>query len=456
VTDGTDHVTWARSERFVPRAFIRPFIRFSNREASSGLVLIGAAIAALIWANLWPGAYEELLGTRFRFDFGPLRLDEDLHHLINDGFMAVFFFVVGLEIKRELVVGELRDRRAAALPVIAAVGGMVAPALIYLAIAGASGEPGRGWGIPMATDIAFAIGVLSLVGKRVPLGAKLFLLTLAIADDIGAIVVIAVFYTSELSVGWLAAAGGGLVAVLLAQRIGVRSYTLYAPLAIMIWFATLESGVHATLAGVALGLLTPARPYYDFDEFNAKGRELMAELINDDDNVSERELADHSLLTISAISRESVSPLARIEDRLGNWSSFVVVPLFALANAGINFQGTSVTDGLFKPVGLGVALGLVVGKIVGVTGFTLAAMRIGTGRLPRGMTARHLLGVATVAGIGFTVSLFIAGLAFTDPDLIESAKVGIFGASIVAALLGWLILRTGESQTGEAQAGEEA
>jgi len=444
------HITWARSERFVPRAFIRPFLRFSNREASSGLVLVAAAAVAVAWANLWPEAYESLLGTTFRFDFGPLHLTDDLHLLINDGLMAIFFFVVGLEIKRELVVGELRDRRAAALPVIAAVGGMAAPALVYLAIAGASGEAGRGWGIPMATDIAFAIGILSLVGKKVPVGAKLFLLTLAIADDIGAILVIAVFYTAELSMGWLALAGGGLAAVVLAQRVGIRSSAVYVPVAIFIWFATLESGVHATLAGVALGLLTPARPYYDFDEFRAKGRDLMTGLSPEDDDVAERELADYTLLTISEISRESVSPLARIEHRLGNWSSFVVVPLFALANAGVNFQGSSVGEALLGPVGLGVSLGLIVGKIIGITGFTLAAVRLKAGRLPEGVTPRHVLGVATVAGIGFTVSLFIANLAFTDPDLIEDAKVGIFAASIVAALLGWLVLRVGPTRNEEA------
>jgi NhaA family Na+:H+ antiporter len=302
----------------------------------------------------------------------------------------------------------------------------------------------------MATDIAFAIGILSLVGKKVPVGAKLFLLTLAIADDIGAILVIAIFYTAELSMGWLALAGGGLAAVVIAQRVGIRSNALYVPVAIFIWFATLESGVHATLAGVALGLLTPARPYYDFDEFRAKGRELVTGLGAEDDDVAERELADHTLLTISEISRESVSPLARIEHRLGNWSSFVVIPLFALANAGVNFQGSSLGEALMTPVGLGVSLGLIVGKIVGITGFTLAAVRLKAGRLPESVTPRHVLGVATVAGIGFTVSLFIANLAFTDPDLIEDAKVGIFAASLVAALLGWLVLRVGPTRNGEA------
>jgi NhaA family Na+:H+ antiporter len=201
---------------------------------------------------------------------------------------------------------------------------------------------------------------------------------------------------------------------------------------------------------VALGLLTPARPYYDFDEFRAKGRDLMTGLSPEDDDVSERELADHTLLTISEISRESVSPLARIEHRLGNWSSFVVIPLFALANAGVNFQGSSVGEALLSPVGLGVSLGLIVGKIVGITGFTLAAVRLKAGRLPEAVTPRHVLGVATVAGIGFTVSLFIANLAFTDPDLIEDAKVGIFAASLVAALLGWLVLRVGPTRDEEA------
>ncbi|MGQ0849033.1 MAG: Na+/H+ antiporter NhaA [Actinomycetota bacterium] len=436
------HVTWIGSERLVPRAFIRPFLRYANTEASSGSVLIGAAVIALIWANLAPANYLAAFTTPFRLEVGTFSLSSDLHSFINDGLMTLFFFVVGLEVKRELVVGELRDRRAAALPVMAAVGGMAGPGLIYLAIVGWSGEAGRGWGIPMATDIAFAVGILSLVGRRAPVGAKLFLLTLAIADDIGAILIIALFYTSSLSPGWLGMAVFGLLAAWIAGRIGVRSLTFYIPLGVAVWLAMYQSGVHPTLTGVFLGLLTPALPYYPLSDFHDKGRPLVASLLTEDDDVIEREQADHTLLTVSDIARESVSPLARIEHRLGLWSSFAVVPLFALSNAGVNFGEVPILDGLASPVGLGVALGLVAGKSIGIGLATWGAVRLRLGRLPVGMNSRHLLGVATVAGIGFTVSLFVTDLAFTNPNLANQAKVGIFAASFFAAVAGWLILRS--------------
>ena len=442
MTEPPRHITWARSDRFVPRAFIRPFVRFADTEASSGIVLVAAAAAALIWANLAAESYATVFETVLRVDFGPLHFEETLHEIINDGLMAVFFFVVGLEIKRELVVGELRDPKAAMLPVIAALGGMVAPALIYLLVVGGSGEAGRGWGIPMATDIAFAVGVLALVGRRAPAGAKLFLLSLAIADDIGAIVVIALFYTADLSLLWLGGALGGLIVIWGASRVGVRAFSFYAPLALVVWLATLESGVHATLAGVALGLLTPARPFYDLTEFHRRGRPILDSLLTEDDDVIEREQADHTLMTMAEVSRESVAPLARILHHLETWSSFGVVPLFALANAGVVFAGGSLSAGLTSRVGLGVALGLVAGKLVGISAFTQAAVKLGAGRLPNGMTLHHLLGVATVAGIGFTVSLFITELAFSDPGLLEAGKFGVFAASAVAALGGWLILRS--------------
>ncbi|MGB7859100.1 MAG: Na+/H+ antiporter NhaA, partial [Acidimicrobiia bacterium] len=273
------HETWISSDRFVPRTFVRPFVYFTRIEASSGIVLLVAAIAAIIWANSgFAREYFEILEAHITIEFFGFEFSESVLYLINDGLMAIFFFVVGLEIKRELVLGDLRDPRAAALPVMAALGGMVFPALIYVFLnVGASGEALRGWGIPMATDIAFALGIVALLGSRVPSGAKLFLLAIAIADDIGAIAVIAIFYTEDLSPGYLAAAIAGLGVIWIAQRVGIRSLVVYVPLAVVIWYCTLESGVHATLAGVALAFLTPARAYYTSEEMDEKARTVLDE-----------------------------------------------------------------------------------------------------------------------------------------------------------------------------------
>jgi NhaA family Na+:H+ antiporter len=433
---------WARSGRFVPRTFVRPLINFVNLEASSGIVLVAATAVALIWANVHLESYEELFATPFLIELGPFHLEETLRGLVNDGLMAIFFFVVGLEIKRELVVGDLHDTRAALLPALAALGGMAVPALIYLAIAGA--EPGaeRGWGIPMATDIAFAIGVLALLGRRIPAGVKLFLLTLAIVDDIGAIAVIAIFYTSDLSWPWLGVAVAALISVWVATRAGIRSLGLYLPLAFVAWLATLESGVHATLAGVALGFLTPAYPYYRLADFRMQAQRLLASLGKEDDDVIERESADHSLMTISIFARESVAPLARLEPGFNLWSANVVVPIFALANAGISIGSGTIAS----PVALGVALGLLLGKTIGVSLFTAVGMRTGIGRLPPGMAGHHILGVSILSGIGFTVSIFVAGLAFNEARLLVDAKIGIFVASVVAAVVGYTVLRIGSKK----------
>ncbi len=436
------HQTWATSERFVPKRFVRPFARFTRIEAASGIVLLAASVVAIIWANSrWSTIYFQLLETHLTIELGPFHLDESFLHLINDGLMAIFFFVVGLEIKRQLVLGDLRDPRAAALPVMAALGGMIFPAAIYLLTnADAGGEAMRGWGIPMATDIAFAVGVMALVGSKIPGSAKLFLLTLAIADDIGAITVIAIFYTDDLDLGYLALAVGGLALARLANRAHVRSLAFYIPLGVVIWFLTLESGVHATLAGVALGFLTPARPMYPAAEFDRRARAILDTYPHQPDSPETREHADHEALLLSEISTEAVSPLSRLENRLQIWSSFVVVPLFALANAGIDFRGVDIIDAMSSTVALGVALGLVVGKTVGITLFTLVAVRTGLGRLPTGTGWSHIVGLASVGGIGFTVALFVAGLAFGDSALNDLAKVGIFGGSLLAGLIGLAVL----------------
>lgn len=435
------HRTWATSERFVPKTFIRPFVRFSQIEASSGMVLLLAAVAALIWANSpWSENYFSLLEEHVTIELFAFRLDESVLHLINDGLMAVFFFVVGLEIKRELVLGDLRDPKAAALPVLAALGGMALPALIYFAF-NAGTAASHGWGIPMATDIAFAIGVVALLGSRVPPGAKLFLLAVAIADDIGAIVVIALFYTADLKAGFLAASIVALIVVWIAGRVNVRAMSFYLPMALVIWYLTLESGVHATLAGVALAFLTPARPLYQPREFDQRARAILdAFPIEDVTDPYAQEHADHEALVLSEIATESVAPLNRMEHRLVVWSSFVIVPIFALANAGVDFRAVSIGAALTSNIALGVAAGLVVGKIVGITTASYGAVRLGLGKLPPGTNWSHVVGLSAVAGIGFTVSLFVAGLAFADPQFTDLAKVGIFSGSLVAGIIGSIIL----------------
>ena len=366
---------------------------FLHDEAVGGIVLVAATVVALVWAN--SGAADSYI----RFWHHPLTLGsgshavtEDLVGWVNDGLMAVFFFVVGLEIKRELVVGELRELRAAVLPMAAATGGAVLPALLFGLVA-PGGEAGRGWGVPMATDIAFAVGVLALVGSRASGGAKLFLLSIAIVDDLIAIVVIAVFYSGSLHPAWLLLAGAG-VGVVLAMRPFVSHPLAYVPAGVLVWFGLLESGVHATLAGVVLGLLTPTGL--------VRGRRVLADL----------------------------------EHRLHPVSAYVVIPLFALANAGLYLRGGVLSDALTQRLTWAVVIGLVVGKTVGIAGATFALLRTGWVRLPAGMATREVWPLAVLGGIGFTVALFIADLAYTDPALVTQAKVGIFVASALAAAFG--------------------
>ncbi|HSJ35603.1 MAG TPA: Na+/H+ antiporter NhaA [Acidimicrobiia bacterium] len=436
------HDTWATSNRFVPRTFVRPLYRFSQIEAASGLALLVAAAVALIWANSpLADSYHHLFEeVHLEISLGAFHFEESLGHFINDGLMALFFFVVGLEIKREMVLGDLSNPKAAALPVVAALGGMIVPALIYLAFtSGAGGEATRGWGIPMATDIAFAVGVISLLGRRVPAGGKLFILALAIADDIGAIAVIAVFYTTDLRALWLVGAVIGLGLIWFGQRSGVRSLIFYVPFALFVWFATLESGVHATLAGVVMGLLTPARAWYSATELDTKAR-MILDTYPIGKTILDEERADHEAMLLAEIANESVAPLNRLEHRLLPWSSFVIVPLFALANAGVTFSGTPLGGILENPVALGVGLGLLVGKPIGITLFAWLAVRSGIGRLPPHTTWSHIVGLGSLAGIGFTVSLFVTGLAFTSDEFTGVAKIGIFAGSLLAGIVGSTLL----------------
>ena len=411
--------------RRLPRA-VRAFL---HTEAAGGVVLLVAAVAALAWANSpWQDSYATVWHTEFTIGLGRWNVTEDLQHWINDALMAVFFFVVGLEIKRELVKGDLRDPRAAAVPVIAALGGMVAPALIFVAFN--SGRPGSdGWGIPMATDIAFAVGLLALLGPRVPATLKLFLLTLAIVDDIGAIIVIAAFYSTGVDVGAVAIAAVLLLVIVGLVRAQVVWLPVYVALAAGVWLATYASGIHATIAGVVLGLLAPARQLAPA----TVAREWASHL---DDEPAPADMA-----AMTRLARASVSPAERFEHELHPWTSFGIVPLFALANAGVTIRADAFETAGATPVVIGIAGGLVIGKTVGITAATWLAVRTGIGRLPEGATWPSIVGVAAVAGIGFTVSLFIAGLAFGAGSPIEdAAKLGILAASALAAIIGAVLL----------------
>ena len=435
---------WIASDRFIPRRFVRPVLRLTQRSAASGIVLVIAAVVAMLWANLpvFGDSYLDFWQNQhLEVSFGPVHFTEDFKHLVNDGLMTIFFFVVGLEIKRELVLGELRDRRKAALPVVAALGGMVLPALIYVAFNAGDAAALRGWGVPMATDIAFSLGVLALVGSRAPVGARLFLLAVAIADDIGAIVVIAIFYTEDLSFGYLWLGIAVLVLMAVGSKVNIRSHIFYAPMAVIAWFCFLESGVHGTIAGVILGFITPSRPLYDAQEFDRAARRIVDIFPADSPEPYFQEKVEYEARLLSDVARESIAPLSRAQRHLHDWSAFVIVPIFALANAGVSMAGLDMVDATTSRVALGVAFGLVVGKVIGVTGFAWLVVKLGWGRLPSGVGWRHMTGTGMLAGIGFTVALFIAELAYTDPAVIDLSKIGIFTGSITAGILGYLILR---------------
>ena len=413
------------------RPVLAPLQSFLHTEAAGGVVLALATLVALVWANTrWSGSYADLWHTELSVGVGHHVIEESLAHWVNDLAMAFFFFVVGLEIKREMVHGELQDPRTAVLPIACAVGGMAVPALIYLAVNAPHPATSGGWGIPMATDIAFSIGVLTLLGRRVPASMKLFLLTLAIVDDIGAILVIAIFYSDSFEPMWLAGAAAAVVAVLALQRAGVRSLAPYVVLAAVCWLATYQSGVHATIAGVVLGLVTPARPLRGPAELQTVLREqLDGEALADERH---DEADETSYLGIVTVATEGVSPLGRLEHALHPWTAFVVLPLFALANAGVSLSGGL---DLSSPLTLGIVGGLVIGKPLGIVVAAVLAIRLGGASLPAHAGWVELVGAGCLAGIGFTVSLFVSGLAF-EGALVDQAKIAVLAASGVAGLLG--------------------
>jgi len=428
-------------------AFIKvltPFEEFIHRQTTTGLILMATAVLAVILANS-PLAepYQHLLHTPLSVSVGSWQLGLSLHHFINDGLMALFFFVVGLELKREILVGELAQPRQAALPIIAAIGGMVVPALIYYAF-NPSGDAARGWGVPMATDIAFAIGVLVLLANRVPKALITFLVALAIVDDLGAVIVIAVFYTEHLApeaLGIALALTGLLFAF---NRSGIRSPLPYFMVAVLLWYALLQSGVHATLAGVIGAFTVPAFPKYDPSLFSRRVKKLIEDF-DRSHQVNSNILTNEELFSLARVlenGAERVStPLQRLERFWHLPVAFLVIPIFALGNAGIPLELGNLGDAFTHPVVLGVSLGLVLGKFIGISGASWLALRLGLGQLPEGTRFSQIVAVSLLGGIGFTMAIFIAELGFAgQPDLLVLAKTGIIFASLFAGIGGYSLL----------------
>ena len=419
-----------------------PFQEFVKTESFSGILLISFMLVALIWANSpWSASYESLWQTKINVSVGSFKIDKPLLLWINDGLMAVFFFVVGLEIKRELLVGELSSLRQALFPIAAALGGMLVPAAFYL-ILNANGSGEGGWGIPMATDIAFALGILALLGKRAPLPLKIFLTAVAIVDDIGAVLVIALFYTDKIVWASLGAAAIIFILLMILSRMGVRKPLPYALLGIALWVAFLKSGVHATIAGVLLAMTIPASTAIDRKGFLDRARQYLDQFekegIKDGNSFTTKK--QRALLQGIEDSAQGVeAPLQRLEHALHPWVAFFIMPIFALANAGVDLR-TDIIAALVNPITLGIILGLVVGKQIGITFMAWLVTRMGLSRKINGVTWKQIYGASMLAGIGFTMSLFISNLAFSDPVMLSNAKVGILVASFISAGLGWFVL----------------
>lgn len=422
-----------------------PFEEFLHRQTTTGVLLICCAIIALIIANSpLLDAYDQLLHMQIGLTVGAWSIQHSVHHWINDGLMAIFFFVVGMEIKREVISGELSNFKSASLPIIAAIGGIAVPAIFYWLI-NQGGEGARGWGIPMATDIAFAVGVIALLGSRVPKSLVTFLVALAIVDDLCAVLVIAIFYTDTIHTGYLLAAAGITTLLIALNLLGIRRILPYFILAIFLWIAMEGSGVHATIAGIIGAWTVPAYARYGpakmgklirgiVDEYD-QGHQADTAIINNPQQSAQAWKISHAM-------ELGISPLQRLESAFHIPSTYLVIPLFALANAAIPLDGASIVEAMNHPIAIGIAVGLVFGKIVGIAGCALLARALGIGELPTGITPMHIIGVSMLGGIGFTMSIFIAELAFVwDGSLIVIAKMGVLFASLVAGVGGYLWLR---------------
>lgn len=429
------------------RAFSRvltPFEEFIHRETTGGLLLMACTIIALAVVNLgFLETYEHILQTPVSLALGAWELEKSLHHWINDGLMALFFFVVGLEIKREVIVGELSDIGKASLPIIAAIGGMIVPALIYTLFSGGP-ETGSGWGIPMATDIAFAVGVLVLLGGRAPRALLTFLVALAIVDDLGAVIVIALFYTDTIYWGALGLAAVLFALLVLMNILGIRRPLPYFLIGILLWLAMLKSGVHATLAGVLTALTIPAHPKFEPQQFSKLVRRLLDKFDQSHKpglGIMRNEEQRSILQTLENGVHLVETPLQRLEHSMHTPVAFLIIPLFALANAGIPVYFDSLGETLVHPVTIGVMLGLILGKFLGIAGFSWLAVKLGLGKLPEGVSFVHIAGVSLLGGIGFTMSIFIAELAFVgQTEYLLMAKTGILFASFIAGIGGYIWL----------------
>lgn len=429
---------------------LKPINDFLHKEASGGILLIIFTVVALIWANSpWSDSYHNLWNTYISINTGDLSLKLSFLHWINDGLMVIFFFVVGLEIKRELLVGELSSVKKASLPVAGAIGGMLVPALFYVFFTSGT-EAVNGWGIPMATDIAFVVGILAILGSRVPLGLKVFVVSLAIADDIGAVLVIAIFYTSQISISALLAAAVILVLLGIVNKLGVKSLIIYSTLGLLLWLAVLQSGIHATIAGVLLAFTIPVKARINTKRFSEKTKDLLDKFNSageHGENVLTNENRQTDVMAIEENCKKILTPLQRFEHGLHPWSSFLIIPLFALANAGVTLTGMDLGAALTSSVSVGIIAGLFLGKQFGIFAFAWLAVKIKLASLPEGVSWRKIYGGGILAGIGFTMSLFIAGLAFNDDSLLNLAKIGILTASLIAGVVGYLFLKASLSKT---------
>jgi NhaA family Na+:H+ antiporter len=418
----------------------RPAESFFKKEASSSILLLVASILAVIWANSsFASIYHALLHTELTLALGDYLISKSLLHWINDGLMTFFIFIVGLEIKREILVGELSTPKSALLPVIAAIGGMLVPGALFFAI-NQGGDTVRGWGIPMATDIAFALGAIAVFGRKLPVGLRVFLSAFAIADDLGAVIIIAVFYTKEIVWIYLILCLLLVLGLIIANLLWIRATLVYTLLGLGIWLAVLNSGVHPTVAGFVVALFIPARGKYDTDRFVKRVNELMEEFQCEEQSCGYSILLNRNHLDavhgLELACHDVETPLQRLEHALHPWIAFALLPVFAFANAGLSLKGLSVSSFVHQPLTLGITLGLFLGKPLGISIFAFLAVKLGLAVLPGSVKWSHIIGAGMLGGIGFTMSLFISGLSFVSPELLNYAKLGILSGSILSAIAG--------------------
>lgn len=422
---------------------LTPFQNFFSTQASGGIVLFIAAIVAIIWANSpWAHTYHEIWEAHFRIGALNFNIDKPVELWINDGLMAIFFFVVGLEIKRELIIGELSSIKQASLPIMAAIGGMVVPALIFVMF-NAGSDTISGWGIPMATDIAFALGVLALLGDKIPVSLKIFLTALAIVDDLGAVLVIAIFYTAELSLIYLGIGIALILTSVLLARLHVRNPFVYAILGVIVWVFFLKSGVHATIAGVLMALTIPGKARINSKSFISRSKSIISDLETNceiGDMVPSSKEFNSGVFELESNCEKVMAPMQRLEHGLAPWVAYLIMPIFALANAGLEIN-PELMGVLFNPITIGIILGLFIGKQIGISLFAWLSVKLKFSDLPEGVTWKKIYGVACLGGIGFTMSLFISNLAYTNSLYQEEAKLGILIASLLSGILGAVILK---------------